>query len=174
MKDRMERRLSYLISGETFAIIMFPIIYAVSFFAYQDLKLHFLFSFWLSFFLLEFILLQGSLYWRVKLKQLKKESSIILPQRVVRTLQVLETANGGLLLLTLLFFVIDFLIWYPNIPFKELSITGCIFIFAFLEYVNYFYIQLSYDNISDLKFLIRTRRLKEAYIKKDIRRSSSG
>ncbi|MGG1764330.1 general stress protein, partial [Parageobacillus toebii] len=49
-------------------------------------------------------------------------------------------------------------------------IAGCIYIFAVIEYINYFYIQLSYDNISDIKFLVQTKRLKKAALAKELER----
>lgn len=60
----MEKTLSSLVVGETLAIIMFPLLFILQFWGYPDLKLQFFFSFWISFFLLEFLLLQDSFYWR--------------------------------------------------------------------------------------------------------------
>ncbi|MFP7486289.1 general stress protein [Priestia filamentosa] len=172
MKYRMEKRLSYLFTGETASIIMFPIISAVWFWSYPEMKMYTLLSFWFSFFLLEFLLLQGSLYWRYKLKLLRKEDISVTPAQVIHRLKVMKKVNGGLFLISPLIFAIDFFIWSPKWLFQEVwyGVVVFIFLFALLEYINYFFVQLSYDNISDLRTLIKARKLKQACMRKDMER----
>ena len=55
-----------------------------------------------------------------------------------------------------------------------LLLSGFIFLFAILEYINYFHIQLSYDNRADLEHLLRTKKLKQASLSKDFERHSGG
>jgi hypothetical protein len=168
-RKKLEKRLSYLYTGESLAIIVFILISFLMNKAYPHLKLYSLFSFWISFFLLEFILLQGSMYWYVKLKRLKEENSSVTPTRIIHKLKHLKKWTIGLLVISPCLFITDFLVQDPPIP-KGLFIAGFIYIFALIEYINYFHIQLSYDNISDLKFLIKSKKLKKATLAKEFER----
>lgn len=172
MGERLEKRLSYLYRGESFAIILFVFLSFQLNIAYPELRLYSLYSFWVSFFLLEFLLLQGTVYWYAKRKRLKRENTSRTPVHVVRKLKHLEKINIGLIIVSLVMFGIDLFRWYPSLPLGGLSITGFIYIFAILEYINYFYIQLSYDNISDIKNLLKSKRLKQSSINKDFKRIS--
>jgi len=128
-----------------------------------------LYSFWVSFILLEFLLLQGTIYWYVKLKRLRNENNPITPIKVVRQLHSLKIVNMIIIVITIIVFAFDFIKWYPSLPLGGLTITLFIYIFAILEFINYFYIQLSY-NISDIKDLLRNRKLKTSCMNKDFKR----
>jgi hypothetical protein len=168
-RKKLEKRLSYLYSGELLSAIAFFLISFLFNKAYPGLKLFSLFSFWISFFLLEFILLQGSLYWYVKLKRLKEEHTSITPTHIILRLKHLKKWNIGLILFSPCLFIVDLLVQAPSIP-GGLYIAGFIYIFAIIEYINYFHIQLSYDNLSDIKFLIKTKKLKKATLAKEFER----
>lgn len=79
MKRTLEKRLSYLYTGELFSVITFIFTSYLLNYAYPTLHLYSLYSFWVSFLLLEFILLQGVIYWYVKWKQLKKRKHLLRP-----------------------------------------------------------------------------------------------
>ncbi|KON90297.1 hypothetical protein AF332_13555 [Sporosarcina globispora] len=66
-------------------------------------------------------------------------------------------------------FIADYNIWHPSAP-QGLTIAAFIYIFAILEYINYFHIQLSYDNRSDINSLKQTKRFKQASLSKDFKR----
>ncbi|AMM95736.1 general stress protein (plasmid) [Peribacillus simplex] len=168
MKKLLEKRLAYLYKGERNAIIVFIVISYLYNFVFPSIQLYSLFSFWTSFLLLEFILLQGTIYWYKKWNRLRKENTPITPIQTVKQLRRLKKINIILIAISLLAFAIDFSKWYPSLPVLGLSIAGFICIFAVLEYINYFHIQLSYDNISDIKYLLKTKRLKQACISKDL------
>ncbi len=147
MKKKLEKRLRYLYSGELASIIGFGLISYLLNIAYPNLGLYSLYSFWSSFFLLEFLLLQGTIYWYTKWKQLKIENTSITPSWIVKLLRRFTRINTVLIMISILAFAIDFSKGYPSLPVWGLSIAGFICIFAVLEYINYFHIQLSYDNI---------------------------
>ncbi|KAA0955457.1 general stress protein [Sporosarcina sp. ANT_H38] len=172
MRAKLEKRLSYLYTGESSAIVMFALISYLYNITYPGLRLYSLYSFWVSFFLLEFLLLQGTVYWYTKRKRLKRENTSRTPVHVVRKLKSLKKINIGLIIVSLAMFVLDFFKWYPSLPLGGLVIAGFIYVFAILEYINYFYVQISYDNISDLKNLLKSKRLKQSSISKDFRRIS--
>jgi len=79
MKHNLEKRLSYLYTGELFSVITFIFTSYLLNYAYPTLHLYSLYSFWVSFLLLEFILLQGVIYWYVKWKRLKKRKHLLRP-----------------------------------------------------------------------------------------------
>lgn len=151
------------------SLIMFVFISYLVNYTYPDLHLYSLFSFWSSFLLLEFILLQGSIYWFVKWKRLKRENTSVAPIRLVQRLWVSKKWNLGMITVIPGAFVADCMIWHPAVP-LGLVIAGFIYIFAILEYINYFHIQLSYDNRSDINSLKQTKRLKQACLSKDFKR----
>lgn len=170
VKKRVEKRPAYLYSGELVSIIVFVFVSYLLNRTYPGLHLFSLYSFWVSFLLLEFFLLQGTVYWYTKLKRLKTENTSVTPLQIVRLLWQLKKLNIVLIVVTIIAFVFDFIRWYPSLPIGGLIIAGIIYVFAVLEYINYFYVQLSYDNISDLKYLLKTRKLKQATIGKDFKR----
>ena len=170
MKGHIESRLKHLYSGEFFAVISFVILSVLMNHNYPDLQLYSLFSFWTAFLLLEFLLLQGSMYWYIKLKRFKNEKTFITPENVVYKLIKLRKINLLLIALPLFAFTYDLLRLQSPLPVGGLFITLFIYLFAILEYINYFYTQLSYDNIADLLYLKRHKVLKQASIKRDINR----
>ncbi|WP_163243323.1 general stress protein [Bacillus aquiflavi] len=170
MKEMLEKRLLYLYSGELSSIIVFVFVSYLFNYAYPNLQLYSLYSFWLSFILLEWLLLQGTIYWYVKLKRLRNENTSITPIKIVRQLHCLKTLNIVMMITTIIAFIFDFIKWYPSLPLGGLSIALFIYIFAILEFINYFYIQLSYDNISDIKYLLKSKKLKKSCMNKDFKR----
>ncbi|MDZ5710667.1 general stress protein [Jeotgalibacillus haloalkalitolerans] len=170
MKTVLSNRLKYLYTGECFSMILFvPLSFYLNA-AFPDLQLYSLFSFWVSFILLEFLLLQGAIYWYAKLKRLKKEQSAITPIKTVRLLHRLKIVNKGLIIAGVFAFGIDFIQHYPNLPAGGLLISFFIYIFAILEFINYFYTQLSYGRIFEIKNLLRNRTLKRSSLSKDFER----
>ncbi|EWG11278.1 hypothetical protein [Cytobacillus firmus] len=169
MRNRMLKRLSYLFTGESISLIIFVSISYLVNYTFPDLHLYSLFSFWSSFLLLEFILLQGSIYWFVKWKRLKRENTSVAPMRLVLWLRVSNKWNLGMITGIPCAFVADYMIWHPAFP-LGLVIAGFIYVFAILEYINYFHIQLSYDNRSDINSLKQTKRFKQACLSKEFKR----
>ncbi|WP_100404082.1 general stress protein [Bacillus sp. FJAT-42315] len=171
MRGRIESRFSYLYKGESSAIVMFIFLSYLANYVYPEFQLYSLYSFWASFLLLEFLLLQGSVYWYVKLKRLKTKNTSVTPIWLVQRLKKLQKVNIGLMIVGGILFVVDVLIWYPSLP-TGLSVAGFIYVFACLEYINYYHIQLSYDNLSDIRYLLKSKKLKQACMSKDFKRIS--
>ena len=170
MRKQVEKRLSYLYTGESMAVISFIIVSFLLNKTNPQLQLYSLISFWLSFFLLELLLVQGIIYWYSKWKRLKRENTSVTPVRIVKRLKNLKKWNIGLIIVLPFMFGFDFFKWYPTLPLGGLYLSGFIYIFAILEYINYFHIQLSYDSLSDIKYLLKSKRLKQACLSKDFER----
>jgi hypothetical protein len=151
------------------SLIMFVFISYLVNFTYPDLHLYSLFSFWSSFLLLEFILLQGSIYWFAKWKRLNRENTSVAPIRLVQRLRVSKKWNLGMITVIPGAFMADYIIWQPAVP-MGVVMAGFIYVFAILEYINYFHIQLSYDNRSDINSLKQTKRFKQACLSKEFKR----
>lgn len=49
----------------------------------------------------------------------------------------------------------------------EFFLSGALLILAVLEYINYFHVQLMYDNYNDLQYLVRNRQLKRGLIARE-------
>ncbi|UED75790.1 general stress protein [Brevibacillus sp. DP1.3A] len=174
MKKYLEARFSFLYIGEACGVIGFLILSFPIDFLYPQWRLFSLYSFWASFFLLEFLLLQGSVYWYFKWKGLKRENRSITPLWLVLQLKHVQKINIFVIILAPVLFMIDVWRWQSTMPVAGLTIVGGIYALGVLEYINYFHVQLSYDNRSDLKYLIKTKRLKQACIRKDFQRLDEG
>ncbi|MFP3893910.1 general stress protein [Exiguobacterium indicum] len=118
----------------------------------------------------ELLLIQGAWYWYSKSSRLKKEGTSITPKPVVRRLRHCRIINLELIVLTACAFGLDWIRFQSDFPVYGLRITLFLYVFAILEYINYFHIQLMYDNRSDVQYLIQNRRLKRSALYKDMQR----
>lgn len=174
LKIKLEKRLAYLYSGELVSLIMFiPVSFGLNY-GFPNLMLYSLFSFWTSFILLEFIFLQGTIYWREKLKRLRNNDTRTTSIKLIRQLILFKRINKIIIGAGIVAFAIDFIRWNSALPSAGLLLTLGIYVFALLEFINYYYIQLSYDNKADIRNLLSNRRLKRACINKEIKRSLRG
>ncbi len=169
MRYRLEKRFVFLYTGETTSIVVFFFVSLLWHLSFPNLQLYHLLSFWSSFLLLIFLLLQGSYYWYSKRKRLKSERITITPIRVVQLLSKLDKWNVIWMILVPLTFGIDIYIWYPDLPIG-IALALFIYLFSILEYINYFHLQLSYDNLPEIRDLLKTKKLKKASLRKDFER----
>lgn len=170
MRKSMQRRLASLCYGELISVILFiPVSYLFNK-AAPELHLYSLVSFWSSFTLLLFLLLQGSYYWYSKLQRLKTENTSTTPLPVVRFLYRMKNINAVVIGLAVLPFIIDLVRYIDNLPKTGLGIAFCIYLFTILEFINYYYVQLSYDRFSEIKALLKRRQWKPSSLRKDFKR----
>jgi len=170
MRQIVAERFAYLYRGELFTVIT---ILPLSWFGnrlFPQLQLFELSAFWMSLFLFELLLIQGASYWYSKWSRLKKEGTSITPVSVVQRLKSCRVINLSLIALTTCMFGIDWIRFQSEIPVSGLQIALLLYVCAILEYINYFHIQLMYDNRSDVQYLIRNKRLKRSALSKDIQR----
>lgn len=130
----LENRLVYLFSGELFSAAIFTFVYFFYF------SLSYSYSLLYVLFILIFILLQGSFYWFIKWKRFKTKSKIL--PNLPKSLNKLKKINITLLCLTPIILIID-IILLERTSFLSFFLTGCVYIFAIIEYINYFNIQLT-------------------------------
>ncbi|TGE19299.1 hypothetical protein [Hymenobacter elongatus] len=117
--------------------------------------------------LMTFILYQGAYYWKLKLKSLAGTSTLK-PDSVDRFAafkRLNELMIGsGLLLLAVQFVSNGFSFRPENSAGWALAANG----FGILEYINYYHRQLMIDNMYDVSYLLRNKRLKIASLRKDL------
>jgi hypothetical protein len=151
MKTQLIKRLRYLWFFELLdAIVIFPFIR----WSYRSTVPIRLFSLY-AISLVGFILVIGAAFWYLKYRDLIHGTNHLQQSRPFFRLMK-YVIPVPLLVLPFLFQKSD-------------AAFGCIFgILALLEYINYFYIQLMYDNRADLRYLLQTRRLKRATLAREL------
>ena len=169
MQKKLCKKYFQLFFGELIATILFAFIW-IEFIYMVDWGVIYLTSpYTISVFLvLEFILLQGTLYWYLKWKQAKRNIFMSLANHnlliflVCKRINVFLLAIGFLVLIYLIFSQSDYLYWYTFL-----------YLFAAAEFINYYYYRLSYQTLSELKelfYLIRKRKLKPSKLSNELNR----
>lgn len=156
-KQLLRKELKRLAICEFIAIPYFWGIYRIC-----NMKLTLSWSIAYALSLLCFILLQGSIYWYICLRRIDKKH---VPQKTVYYYANLKRIN---FLLILLYIPI---VWIcPSFTGYKMVATF-IYGFSILEYINYFYIRISYKN--PVHFFQNLRRLKfpKSQIVKEIERN---
>ena len=113
------------------------------------------------------ILIQGQHYWKLKLYRLLNK-----PINQEKNLNIFKNSKNLNLILISLIPIIFGIQLYQNdwqiIP-ENLILWGILAnLFGVLEHINYYNRQLMIDNSSDLKYLMRYKRLKVASLAKDL------
>ena len=139
MKKRsLKQELIYLASGESISVVLFCIVYALytkpgTRFATSSAVLYF------PLLILNLILVQGSLYWLNCLERIQKKKSL--------ETQLLAPLYKGLKVLDFMMLLayIPIWIWSLRVSSSSNIIIGVLlWLFAIIEFVNYFYYRLSY------------------------------
>lgn len=161
MKRRMRQRLTNLASGELAAVLVFWI----NFFLFKNglTSAKALLSIALPLSLLSFILLQGSVFWWILIQRMAKPSFAEKSAgRIYRILRILDVLILGLALPVL------FLL-FSDVYTSLLSLA--IWLFAVIEWVNYYQVQLSYSlNPTVLLRYILDGKLRKSKIAREIDR----
>ena len=162
MKGHIKQKLYSLASGELVALAVFWLNF-------------FLFKKWLTtpqalisiaypLLLVSLILLQGSLYWLILIKRLRKPSFAF--KQTGRIYGLLRQVDLILLALGMPIILIEFSSWPVSL------IAVAIWLFALIEWTNYFHWQLSYSlNPLVLLSKVAKRKLRKSKIAKEIDKS---
>ncbi|MBN1265542.1 MAG: hypothetical protein JXA25_08620 [Anaerolineales bacterium] len=115
------------------------------------------------------LLVQGTVYWHLKLESVRRQKT--LSYETCRTFAFLKKAN-------LLLFTVYPLLCFPGkvVPTMNYQVSfwsNLLYVFAILEYVNYYHYQLSHDNKNDLRYLLSHKRLRRSPLWKDLHRCSN-
>jgi hypothetical protein len=114
--------------------------------------------------LVSFLLLQGGTYWHLKLIALRQRAA--LPAQAVRVYRMLRVVN--VVTLTAGFASITFTLSTSEVTVRDALWGYGLLGFATLEYINYYVVQLAHDNLRDINYLLRHRRLRKASLADDI------
>lgn len=113
------------------------------------------------------ILYQGQHYWKLKLKKLRGE--IIDNERNIKFFKASKKLNRILIWLIPFFFIVQMQVHDWSFKNNSLIYWGILAnVFAVLEHINYYHTQLMIDNLSDVKYVLKNKRLKKASLARDI------
>lgn len=162
LKRHMKRKLINLAIGELVSVVVFWL----NFFVFKELIVttKALISVSFSLLILSFILIQGAVFWCILIKRLSKPK---FGERYIgRIYNVLKKLDIILLVIGILVIVATYSIAYVMI------LSFMIWLFAVIEWINYYKLQLSYDiNPTVLFKYIRQRKLKKSKIAKEIEKA---
>ncbi|MFD2561265.1 hypothetical protein [Aquimarina rubra] len=114
-----------------------------------------------------FILYQGQHYWKLKLDGLKGEH--VEQDNNIQFFKKSKQLNSILILFMLPVLLIQLYVQGWSFESNNMLVWGIIAnLFAVLEHVNYYYIQLMIDNKYDVAYLIKNKKLKKASLAKDL------
>jgi hypothetical protein len=123
--------------------------------------------------LVSFLLVQGALYWHVKLRGTRRRAP--LPGWFCGAFRALRTSSRLGLALVLGTGVVS---WLRRADrggtVEDLAWAAGLLAFAALEYVNYYHRQLMHDSAADWRYLRRHRRLRPAPLATDLARCGAG
>ncbi|MCM3542596.1 hypothetical protein [Priestia megaterium] len=162
---KVKRKLFGLWTGELTAALVFAALWIgyLNEFSHLDFYLP-TFSSVYAFIILEFILFQGSLYWFMKWKRVRRKEDSHLPSRYIQLFLLLKKMNKILLTLGL-----GVLVYHC----VQLGINGLTFflglyVLAWLEYINYYVIRFSYQSPSEIKEFFEQKRFKRSILAREI------
>jgi hypothetical protein len=162
----LSSRLKYLRSREALAAVLLP---AVIVWRWSDRGGDVAWSMRLAALaLLVLILVQGTMYWHLKLRSLERQTP--LPSYFRALFLGFKWSNAaaiGALLMVLL------LVDRNIVSEADIGWTVGLLAGAVLEQINYFHYQLMYDTRASFTHLLRNRRLRKAALRIDIARSGS-
>ena len=162
MKGHIKQKLYSLASGELVALAVFWL----NFFLFKKYLVtpQALIAIVYPLLLVSLILLQGSLYWWILIKRLSKHNFAIKQTGPIYGL--LRQVDLFLLALGMPIILIEF----SSLPVSLIAVA--IWLFALIEWINYFHWQLSYS-LNPLVFLskVAKRKLRKSKIAKEIDKS---
>jgi hypothetical protein len=164
MEKRVKKKLVSLYTGELFAVFTFALIWLL-YIQLFEWSVPYLTSYSsvYAFALLEFILLQGSYYWYLKLRQVQHHNFKPLSDRQLRTFANLKRVNEGMILIGV--FVLIYQIINKPIEFYWFVF---LFLFAVIEPINYYYVRLSYQTVEDFKELKSQKGFRRSRLAKEL------
>ncbi len=161
MRSRLKKRLRMLWILELVnAVLVFPLLYA---FIAQRFRLG-----WFSLVALVAVcanLLVGASFWYLKARAIEGCDTLRRPG-AHRFYRISKRVFGALIPVLLALYLGHALTGGPS--WAELLLGAAFGLMAVLEYVNYYHVQLMYDNRADLEYLLAHRRVKRAIMVREL------
>lgn len=163
MKEKAQKKLFSLWTGELAAAIIFPILWLfyIPTFEWSNQYLT-TFPHIFAFCILEYILFQGSFYWYLKWKRLKQGKISSLTNKQLARFRFFRKSN-----LVLLLIGIPVLIYQATFS-KGLLWYLFLFGFALIEHINYYHIRLSYMSVDEIKEFFRQKGFRRSILAKEL------
>lgn len=162
MKKQIKQRLTSLATGELVAVVVFWI----NFFLFKKwiTSMNALISISFPLLILSFVLIQGSIFWCILIRRI---SNLRFAEKYTgRIYKVLKIIDLILLCIGILVIIFKYSGFYT------LIISLAIWIFALIEWVNYYKLQLSYSlNPAVLLKHIREGKLRKSKIAREIEKT---
>lgn len=158
-RQRLNHRLTYLWTFELLAAGLFTLLVILS---WRRAELGLLTA--VSLVLVVFMLVHGSLYWYAKRRAISRrpllsDRAFVRLFRLCRLTSLVGLALGGLTLVAVLL---------RGTSRSDLWVGLGLWGLAALEFVNYYVRQLMYDTPAELRWLLRSGRLKVAPLRRDL------
>jgi hypothetical protein len=164
LRQNIIRRLLYLRNWEFINIFLLPACLYSAIRA-QNVKSWQPYAY--SIFVICVILTQGVVYWHLKLQTVRKKGTG-LPSHFHQSFSFFKWVNLVLLSVYPVLGIFDRTTSF--VDFRVSFWSNAIFLFAILEYINYYYYQLSHDNLNDIRYLLLHRKLRKSPINVDLQK----
>ncbi len=166
-RQKIIRRLLVLRNLEFFNIFWLPICLYVVLASRNVLHLQ---PYVYGMFLICAVLAQGVFYWHLKLQTISNPG-VTFPDYFYWLFSFFKWANVVLLLIyPALIFGSQIT---PLVNFHASIWSNLLFLFAVLEYTNYYHYQLSHDNLNDLRYLIKYKKIRRSPLFMDMQRNQN-
>lgn len=165
MKSKVEKKLFRLFTGEFTALFLFALIWIYSVPGFAGATDYFI-SNTAIFILLELILLQGSVYWYLKWRRVRKRLSFNLEKEELRPFVICKRINTLLFFMIALYFVYN----YIQSPGGNVFYFIVLFLFALIEHINYYYVRLSYMHPEEIEEFRKQKGFRKSILAREIER----
>ncbi len=157
------KRLLYLRNWELFNIFFLP---GCLYFVLSTRGVYHWQTYSVGMFCICFILVQGAFYWHLKLQSIRNQKTTLSPD-AYRVFSFFNWANLLLLSLYPLLFVMS---QVSSLGFQVSFWSNLLYIFAILEYINYYHYQLSHDSLNDIRYLLTHKKIRRSSLWTDLQR----
>ena len=165
MYQKLTTKLFKLFTGELAATIVFVTVWIMYLNTYEWTKPYLTsLATLFAFFLLEFLLLQGSYYWFLKWRQAKRRNFSFLPKNKLKFFTAFKKLN--ILLLGVGFGILLYQLFYFSNVFYWLLF---LYLFALVEHINYYHVRLSYQTREVIEELKRHRRFRSSKLAEELK-----
>ena len=163
-RQNIINRLLYLRNWEFINIFLMP---ACLYITLTSLHIRHWQSYAYSMFVICVILAQGVFYWHLKLQIIRRDGTS-LPHYFYKVFSLFKWLNVFLLAIYPLLFSISKTT--SRVDFQISVGSSAIYLFAILEHINYYYFQLSHDNMNDIRYLLEHRKIRRSPLYVDMQR----
>lgn len=164
-RQKIIRRLLVLRNLEFFNIFWLPICLYVALASRNVLHWQ---PYGFGMFVICVILAQGVFYWHLKLQTITKNGRA-LPPYFHQLFSFFKWVDVILLSIYPMLIFCNQII--PLVNFQVSTWSNLLFLFAVLEYTNYYHYQLSHDNLNDLRYLIKYKKIRRSPLFMDMQRN---